>query len=415
MAQRPASSTTSQSSSSAASTPAPAVSTSGAAAPKPLASIFSFSLAGTELLNPCIAVNGLDGLCTVGTATDGLSALALSPDGKQLYGAAPAGRAIDVFTPDATGALSQTGCVMVDAPPGLCSSGGSLEHPFALAVSPDGTNVYAASGPTMKLVGDQLDVLTRNATTGALSGSGCVVYEEPPRPKEEEDEEEAEDASASTAAAGGCTGAPAIRNLSVLAVSGDSSSVYAIGDGSAAIFSRNPTSGQLTEASCADSDDSRCTSLPALEGVSGAAVSPDGRQVYVAASESGAVMVFGVGAAVTTGHASATHAGAAIVSVACPASLHRACSGRLGLTRTLTRDAGRDRRHARVRRVKAGHSGTFSIAPGRHARVRVKLTPATRRLLHSHRKLRLMAVVHAASAGGGSGYGHRVTFRLAGA
>jgi DNA-binding beta-propeller fold protein YncE len=399
-----------------ASTTTTPASTSGATSPRPLASIFSTSLAGTELLNPCIAVNGLDGLCAVGTATEELSALALSPDGKQVYGAAPGARAIDVFTPDATGALSQTGCVMVDAPHGLCTSGGLLEHPFALAVSPDGNNVYAASSSTLRLQGQQLDVLGRNATTGALTTSGCVAYQEPPRPKEEEEEDEeneAEDARAS-ASDNGCLGVAGLRNISVVAVSGDSSSVYAIGDGDAAIFSRNPATGQLTEASCADSSDSRCTSLPSLEGVSDAAISPDGRQVYVAASGSGAVMVFGLGAAVTTAHASASRAGMARVSVACPAGLRHACSGRVDLTRATAHAAGR-RGHARthVSRLRAGRSAAFSIAPGRRASVAVRLTPSARRLLHADRRLRLMAVVHAGSSGGGSGYGRHVTFRQA--
>ena len=70
------------------------------------------------LSNPCIAVNGLDGVCAVGTATQGLDDLALSPDGKQLYAAAPGSKAIDVFATGAGGALSETGCLKVQAPPG---------------------------------------------------------------------------------------------------------------------------------------------------------------------------------------------------------------------------------------------------------------------------------------------------------
>ncbi|MHB8235089.1 MAG: hypothetical protein ACYDHT_10605, partial [Solirubrobacteraceae bacterium] len=124
-----------------AAAPASGSGTPSSSTPRPLSAIFSTSLAGNELLNPCIAVNGLDGACSVGVATVELTALALSPDGKQVYGAAPGSRAIDVFSPDAGGALSQTGCVMVAAPHGLCSSAGQLEHPFALAVSPDGKNV----------------------------------------------------------------------------------------------------------------------------------------------------------------------------------------------------------------------------------------------------------------------------------
>lgn len=379
-----------------------------------LASIFTTSLAGSELLNPCIAVNGLDGVCSVGTATQGLGDLALGPDGKQLYGAAPGSEAIDVFAPEASGALSQTGCVKVDAPPGLCSAGTLMRAPTELAVSPDGKNVYAADSVNSSGPGS-VDVLTRDASTGALSTSGCVEFEpKPEKPESEEAEsEEAEGAKASAADAR-CSSAPGLNDVSVVAVSGDGSSVYAIGSGSAAIFSRNAATGQLTETSCAVDDDERCTSLPTLSGVTDAAVSPDGREVYVVASKSSAVMVFGVGAAVTTGHAAATQAGTAKVSVACPAGLHNACTGRVNLTRAVVLAAKRHEHRARVRRTKLGNSAVFSIKPGRHANVQVTLTPQARRLLGSRRRLRLMAVVHAAPAAGGSGYGRHLLLRRGG-
>ncbi len=73
-----------------------------------LASIFTTPPASTYLSNPCLAVNGLDGVCAVGTATQGLDDLALSPDGKQLYAAAPGSKAIDVFATGAGGALTET-------------------------------------------------------------------------------------------------------------------------------------------------------------------------------------------------------------------------------------------------------------------------------------------------------------------
>ncbi len=55
--------------------------------------------------------------------------------------------------------------------------------------------------------------------------------------------------------------------------------------GSAAIFARDAATGTLTETSCAVADDSRCTQPAGLQGVSGAAVSPDGREVYVVACQ----------------------------------------------------------------------------------------------------------------------------------
>jgi len=394
-----------------------------------LSAIFTTSLGGDELLNPCIAVNGLDGPCSVGVATHGLDDLALSPDGKQLYGAAPVSHAIDVFAPVTGGGLTEAGCAKLEAPHGLCTSAGALNEPIELAASPDGKNVYAADRVS-PYGGGQLDVLARDAATGALSSSGCVQFAPKPEPEEEaetgeEAESETEEESgknapkgkkAGAAAAGdGCSSAAGLDSLNAVAVSGDGSSVYAIGSGSAAIFSRNASTGALSEASCAVNDDPRCTNLPSIEGVTDAAVSPDGRQVYVVANTSNAVMVFGIGAAVTTGRAAMTRAGTARVSVACPEGLRRACSGHVQLTRTVT-PAARHGRHGprgvHVRRVAAGASGAFSIAPGRHASIRVHLTSRMRHLLAGRHRLRLMAVVRANPSGGGSGYGRHVTLLL---
>jgi DNA-binding beta-propeller fold protein YncE len=385
--------------------------TSGSTASAMLASIFTMPPVGTYLLNPCIAVNGLDGACAVGTATQGLDELTLSPDGKQLYATAPGSKAIDVFATGAGGALSETSCLKVQAPPGLCSAGTLMSAPNQLAISPDGQNVYASDS----LGSDgSVDVFARNPATGALSSNSCVDFLPKPEPKEpgEEDEEGGDQEEKSSTPPDPCASAPGLNDVSVVAVSGDGSSVYAIGSGSAAIFSRDAKTGKLTETSCAADEDSRCTSLPSLQGVSGAAVSPDGREVYVVAAKSDAVMVFGIGAAVTTAHAAATHAGAATVRVVCPAGLRHACSGRVDLTRAVASVAKRHGHRVRVRRAEVGRSGLFSIRPGHRASVRLRLMPPARRLLLDRRRLRLMAVVRAAPSAGGSGYGRHVVFRL---
>ena len=377
-----------------------------------LASIFTTPPPSTYLANPCTAVNGLDGICGVGTATQGLDALALSPDGKQLYGAAPGSKAIDVFATGAGGALTETSCVKVQAPPGLCSSSTLMDSPTELAVSPDGQNVYASDSLGS---GGSVDVLNRNPTTGALSNNSCVDFlpkPEPKEPGEEGEEPESNQEEKPSTPSDPCTSAPGLDDVSVVAVSGDGSSVYAIGSGSAAIFSRDPATGKLTETSCAADEDSRCTSLPSLQGVSGAAVSPDGREVYVVAAKSDAVMVFSIGAAVTTAQTAATRAGTAKVRVVCPVGLRHACSGRLDLTRAVASAARRRGHRARIRRVGVGRSGVFSIGPGHQASIRVHLTPAARRLLLRRRHLRLMAVVLAAPSAGGSGYGRHVVLRL---
>jgi hypothetical protein len=198
--------------------------------------------------------------------------------------------------------------------------------------------------------------------------------------------------------------------VSVVAVSGDGSAVYAIGSGSAVVFSRERSTGKLTEVSCASDEDKRCTSFPSLEGVQGAAVSPDGREVYVAAAGSDAVTAFGVGATVGGAQTSATHAGTAQIRLDCPSRLGRPCAGRLELTRTLTARVRRGRRRRRVMRIAVGGSRHFTIAPGHRAEVSVQLSGASQRLLADGRRLRLTAVVRADPLAGGSGYGRHLTF-----
>ena len=175
---------------------------------------------------------------------------------------------------------------------------------------------------------------------------------------------------------------------------------------------RDAATGKLTEASCADSEDSRCTSMSSLGGVSGAAVSPDGREVYVTAKDAGAVAVFGIGAAVTSAHASTSAAGVARVAVACPRGLRRWCVGRVKLVRSVTSSSAHGRQRARVSRTAAGNSAAFALRPGEHATVPVRLSSQFAHLLRAHRRLRLMAVVLAKPSAGGSGYGRRIALRL---
>jgi DNA-binding beta-propeller fold protein YncE len=381
-----------------ASTPAPTV-----------ASLFG-ATTPQGLDNPCIAVNGFDGACGVGVATLGLDSLTLSPDGRQLYAAAPGSNAVDVFTPGVAGALTESSCVKVDAPPGLCSSSKLMTSPTSLAISPDGQNVYAADSTDGN---GKVDVFSRDSSNGALTESSCVDFLPPVKqPESKEEEEEEKEEKHEPAPPDRCTSVPGLESIDVLAVSGDGSAVYAIGGDSAVIFSRDPSTGKLTEASCADNEDSRCTSMPSLDDVDNAAVSPDGREVYVTAKGSGEVMVFGVGAAVTTAQASATTAGLARVAVACPRDLTRSCSGRVMLLRSVA-DRNAHRRHRdRVRRIGVGGSAGFAIRPGARATVSVRLSRSSRRLLLSHRRLRVMAVVLAKPLAGGSGYGRPIMLRL---
>jgi DNA-binding beta-propeller fold protein YncE len=367
------------------------------------------------LANPCIAVNGFDGTCSVGVAMKGVGGLTLSPDGKQLYAVARESHAIDVFAPAGTEPLAETSCLKVAAPAGLCGSSALLVDPTQLAISPDGGNLYVADSSSGF---GRIDVLSRDATSGRLKDGGCIDYlPEPvkPEPKEEESEPEPTPPPEPTPA-DPCQKVPGLLGAQTLAVSGDGSAVYAFGGGSAVSFARNASTGALTETACASASDTRCATISDLSSIEAAAVSPDGHNVYLLTGGAKTLLSFGVGASVTGASASASAAGLAFVSVACPAQLPRACHGRVTLTRRARAHHSRHHRgkHARrAARIAAGNSAVFTIRPGRSGRIAVPLDPSARGLLLRARRLRVTAAVSAFPRAGGSGFGHGLVLQLA--
>ena len=86
----------------------------------------------------------------------GSSALAMSPDGRNVYVASSRSNAIAVFRRDArTGALTQrrgaAGCISDGGASG-CARAIGLLGPNSVAVSPDGRNVYATAFGSNALV-----------------------------------------------------------------------------------------------------------------------------------------------------------------------------------------------------------------------------------------------------------------------
>jgi DNA-binding beta-propeller fold protein YncE len=216
---------------------------------------------------------GADGLA-------GAAAIAVSPDGHNVYVAAHDSGAVVVFARNpATGALTSAGCIgdTVNGPPS-CNSADGLFGAAGIAVSPDGHNVYVASDLRRALV-----VLARNPASGALTPAGCIgnTGNGPPS----------------------CTGADGLNDSTGVAVSPDGRSVYvAAVDDAVVVFARNLTSGALTPAGCVGNSGTgppSCIGADGLAGANAVTVSPDGLNAYVTAAESNAVVVFG--RAVSTG------------------------------------------------------------------------------------------------------------------
>jgi DNA-binding beta-propeller fold protein YncE len=231
----------------------------------------------------------------------GSRALALSPDGKNLYVASSGSDAIAIFTRNPLdGTLRQTkgkaGCIALEGAGG-CAPAIGLDGPNSVAVSPDGGNVYATSFKS-----ETVTVFHRNRETGALSqpfdGSGCIARVSVP----------------------GCVGGRGLGGPDVIAVSPDNRGVYvgSFPGNAIAVFNRDATSGTLTQPAgttgcISASAGSGCATGLALEGPEGMAISPDGRSVYVGAATSRGVAVLSRDAA-TGGLSQATDGSGCIVS-----------------------------------------------------------------------------------------------------
>jgi sugar lactone lactonase YvrE len=215
--------------------------------------------------------------------------VAVSPDGTQVFAISRAGGVLATFDRGQSGALTFDSCFSDDADVTTCS------HPVAskntaligaegVAVSPDGSSVYVAADFGV----ERFD----RSSTGVLTFRGCLT-------------------SASTGPA--CTAVPgstpngagtALSNLTGIAVSADGRSVYTVGEDSAAIsrFDRDP-SGALTYQGCLTAN-TATTTCPLLPGASAGAtnspmgrpevvaVSPDGKNVYVPAVASDSLVTF---------------------------------------------------------------------------------------------------------------------------
>jgi DNA-binding beta-propeller fold protein YncE len=233
----------------------------------------------------CIGELGTGGQCQVGVALDGAYAVVVSPDGRNVYATGLLSNSVLIYDRDlATGELlfkvDTAGCVSDDGTGDQCQNGNALQLPYSVAVSPDGRNVYVASAGSSAVT-----VFDRNSLgelTQKPGMAGCI----------------------SEGGAGGCAPGIALSGASGVAVSPDGLNVYAIAraSDSVVIFDRNLGTGALTQKNATlgcTSDDG--TALDCVDGVAlqisndasgSVTVSPDGRNVYVAAGASNAVAVF---------------------------------------------------------------------------------------------------------------------------
>jgi DNA-binding beta-propeller fold protein YncE len=208
----------------------------------------------------------------------GSRAIAITPDGRNVYVASSKSNSIAVFDRDrTTGALTQpkgkAGCAAAKAAE-RCAMAIGLIGPNSVAVSPDGKNVYATSRG-----GSSVTAFHRNRATGALhqlppTASGCI----------------------SGVAFPSCTPGRGLKDPDVVVVSPDGKNVYVglfAGNGVAS-FSRAGKAGALTQlggtAGCiVEGGAEGCASGVQMGAIEGMAISENGSAVYTAAAASSAV------------------------------------------------------------------------------------------------------------------------------
>ncbi len=246
---------------------------------------------GIVAFNSCLA-NAAASTCTVLPDLLNIDARAtsilISPDGKDVYLNAKIGNAIGAFDRNAaTGALTlkagAAACISNALIPGQSCvvAPGYVDSPTQLALSSDGSTLYAVSGnnttTNRTIVG-----FTRNAATGALTQSADL---------------------------GGCFAAVALGNCTVLgallsapsglAVSPDGRNLYVSDSGANALLAFDRTSaGVLTQkagaAGCFVSiATGSCGTVSGLLGaVAVVVVSPDGRSLYTGSANDPNISVF---------------------------------------------------------------------------------------------------------------------------
>jgi DNA-binding beta-propeller fold protein YncE len=227
--------------------------------------------------------------CARAPGLEGAGSIAVSPDGRHAYVASLRSAAVAAFARNrSSGALSPVGCLSEARDVGPCRSARALEGAFDVSVSPDGRNVYVATGFDFRLdvdafVTSGVAVFRRNAATGALqqlSGrAGCLHQ---------------------VGARGGCTDGRALEGAASLTVSRDGRNIYvaAAASNAVAILRRDPRTGTLRQlagkAGCISESGTggTCRDGTGLWGAAAVTVPPDGRHAYAAGFFSSAVSIF---------------------------------------------------------------------------------------------------------------------------
>jgi DNA-binding beta-propeller fold protein YncE len=255
-----------------------------------------------------------------GAALDGAGDAAVGPDGKSVYVASGADDSISHLKRDpTTGSLTAQGCFAETNADGCTVPAHAvLDGAQAVVVSPDGKSVYVASRNDDSISHFKRDT-SGGPTNGNLTYQGCFA----------------------DGGTGGCINRQALDGVLEVTVSPDNRSVYVLSDSDSSIshFTRDVSDGashgNLTPQGCfADNAFDGCTEVDALGSPNEAAVSLDGKSVYVTAGFSDAVSHFTRDTADGASHGDLTYQGcfADTNSFGCAVPASAALDGAEGVT-----------------------------------------------------------------------------------
>lgn len=251
---------------------------------------------------------------TGASGLDGVVALAMSADGAHVYATGRNANAVVAFSRNpGTGTLSHLATALDDALTG--GTVDALEQPTSVLASPDGEHVYVASRASSAVQVFTRDTDTQSASYGrlalsavlrngldgithlvgptalAMSSDGAHLYVAAQGSDSVVLFDRAGDGSISQNQAWTSGDkAPGMQSPSALALTPDGEELHVagFGDSSLTIFTR-AADGSLDERQTVFDGQGAITTLG---GPSSVAVSPDGRNIYVAASTDNAIVVF---------------------------------------------------------------------------------------------------------------------------
>lgn len=214
--------------------------------------------------NDCVTGNALGCNTLIAPSLGADYQTIVSPDDDNVYAVAWLGELVE-FSRDAAGALTEIGCTSDGGP--CPTEVPESSNPRAVAISPDGNNVYIATN------NDALVTLSRGAG-GLLAFDGCLNT----------GDSRCTDVTGLDGGPNGLAVSPDGKNVYVTAGGGSDSSI--------AEFSRDTVTGALTQLGAGNAcitndptnpDDCGDSSATGLANPVDIAVSPDGNNVYVAA------------------------------------------------------------------------------------------------------------------------------------